>query len=58
MVMDNKALIIERVFEANIQQVWKAIANKDEMKEWYFNLEAFEPKVGFEFQFYGQGTKG
>ncbi|MGZ4034219.1 MAG: SRPBCC family protein, partial [Bacteroidia bacterium] len=33
--------------------IWKAISNKDEMKKWYFDLAAFDAKVGFEFQFYG-----
>jgi uncharacterized protein YndB with AHSA1/START domain len=28
------------------------------MRQWYFDLPAFEPVVGFEFQFYGQGHKG
>jgi uncharacterized protein YndB with AHSA1/START domain len=33
--------------------VWKAITDKNEMKNWYFELEEFRPEVGFEFQFYG-----
>jgi uncharacterized protein YndB with AHSA1/START domain len=28
------------------------------MKKWYFELPAFEPVIGFKFQFYGQGHKG
>ena len=28
------------------------------MKKWYFDLAAFKPEVGFEFQFYGEGKNG
>ncbi|HRE50380.1 MAG TPA: SRPBCC family protein [Flavitalea sp.] len=54
--MDNKTLIIERVFEAPIETVWEALTNKDLMKQWYFDVSDFKPEVGFEFEFYG-GTE-
>jgi uncharacterized protein YndB with AHSA1/START domain len=49
---------IERTFNAPVQKVWEAISDKDQMKQWYFDLEAFRPEVGFEFQFTGEGHKG
>ena len=51
--MKNEPLIIERTFNAPIEKVWKAITDKDEMKQWYFDIAAFKPEVGFEFQFEG-----
>ena len=45
--------IKEVVVKAPVQKVWKAITDKDEMKNWYFDLDEFRPEVGFEFQFYG-----
>ena len=51
--MKSKDLIIERIFNAPIEQVWKALIEKDLMKQWYFDLEEFKPKVGFTFQFTG-----
>ena len=30
--------------------------DKEEMKQWYFEIKEFKPQVGFEFQFYG-GTE-
>ncbi len=45
--------VIERTYNAPISKVWKAITDKDEMKQWYFNLAEFKPKVGFEFTFTG-----
>ena len=50
--------ISERTYNAPISKVWKAITDKDEMKQWYFELVAFKPVFGFEFQFYGEGKTG
>lgn len=49
----NEPFVIERLLKAPAQKVWKAITNKDQMKEWYFDLAEFEPVVGFEFSFEG-----
>ncbi len=51
--MKSEPFVIERTFNAPIAKVWKAITDKSDMKKWYFDLEAFEPEPGFEFQFYG-----
>jgi uncharacterized protein YndB with AHSA1/START domain len=44
-------LVIERSFDAPVETVWKAITDKVQMKEWYFDLPEFKPEVGFEFRF-------
>jgi len=32
--------------------VWKAITDKDQMKQWYFDtIDDFKPEVGFQTQF-------
>lgn len=49
--MKNEPFVIERTYQAPVEKVWKAITDKDQMKEWYFDLAAFKPEVGFEFQF-------
>lgn len=49
---------IERVYDAPVEKVWKALTDKNQMKEWYFDLAEFHPEVGFEFSFYGEGHKG
>ena len=51
-------VIVEKVYAATIDRVWRAITNKVEMKKWYFELSDFTPEVGFEFQFYGKGKQG
>lgn len=49
--MESTPFVIERTYNAPIKKVWKAITDKDEMKQWYFDLPEFKPEVGFEFQF-------
>jgi len=44
-------IVLERTFEADSTAVWKALTDKEKMKEWYFDLKEFKPQVGFEFQF-------
>ena len=44
-------LIVEHTFDAPFETVWKAITDKDQMKQWYFDLDEFNPEVGFEFDF-------
>ncbi len=51
--MNNEPFVIERTFNAPVAKVWKAITDKNEMKQWYFDLPEFKAEVGFEFQFYG-----
>ncbi len=44
-------LVLERVYSAPVERVWKALTDKKEMKKWYFDLPAFKPEVGTEFEF-------
>jgi uncharacterized protein YndB with AHSA1/START domain len=49
---------IERTYDAPAARVWKAITDKNDMIQWYFDLAEFKPEVGFEFQFTGTGNEG
>lgn len=51
-------LVVERTLNASVERVWRAITDREQMKQWYFDLSAFKPEVGFEFQFPGQGHEG
>lgn len=51
--MKNEPFVIERVLNAPCEKVWKAITDKEQMKQWYFDLKDFRPVVGFEFEFSG-----
>jgi uncharacterized protein YndB with AHSA1/START domain len=45
--------VIERIVNAPVEKVWKAITDKEQMKQWYFDIPEFKPEVGFEFTFDG-----
>lgn len=51
--MKNDPIIMERLLNAPSDKVWKAITDKEDMKQWYFDLADFKAEVGFEFQFEG-----
>lgn len=51
--MYNPPVQIERTYEAPVEKVWNAITDKEQMKQWYFDLAEFKPEVGFEFSFEG-----
>lgn len=54
--MLTQSLVFERVYTAPIESVWLAITNKQQMKEWYFDVSDFKPEVGFPFYFYGESN--
>lgn len=51
--MNTEPFVIERTYNASPERVWKAITDKNDMKQWYFDLAEFKPEVGFEFRFNG-----
>ncbi len=51
--MNTEPLVKEVIINAPVSKVWQAITQKEQMKEWYFDLAEFRPEVGFEFQFEG-----
>jgi len=44
-------IAINRIFNAPVARVWKALTSADQMREWYFDLKEFKAEVGFEFDF-------
>lgn len=51
--MKNEPFVIERTYNAPVEKVWKAITDKNDMKQWYFDLSDFKAEPGFEFRFEG-----
>ena len=43
-------LVVERIFDAPATLVWKAITNKADMNQWFFELTEFKAEAGFEFR--------
>jgi len=56
--MKSEPFVIERTYDAPVRKVWEAISDKDQMKQWYFDIPEFKPEVGAEFQFTGGDPKG
>ena len=51
--MKTEPIVFERTYNAPVNKVWQAITDRDQMKQWYFDLAEFRPEVGFEFEFTG-----
>jgi uncharacterized protein YndB with AHSA1/START domain len=49
--MNSAPLVIERLFNAPMEAVWKAITDKDQLKQWFFDVPEFRPELDFEFRF-------
>jgi uncharacterized protein YndB with AHSA1/START domain len=54
----SEPIVVEKTVNASVEKVWKALTDKEQMKQWYFDLNEFKPEVGFEFSFPGKGHKG
>ena len=51
--MNNQPIVLERLFNAPASKFWKALTDKNEMKNWYFDLAEFKAEKGFTFRFTG-----
>lgn len=55
-IMHEIVLVQQRV-NAPAEKVWKAITDKAQMKEWYFDIPDFDLEVHHEFNFYESGEE-
>ena len=51
--MTQTPLVVEKVIGAPASRIWKALTDETQMKHWYFDVSAFQPVAGFEFEFFG-----
>lgn len=49
--MQNEPFVIEKVYNTSAVNVWQALTNCREMRQWYFDIPGFRAEPGFEFQF-------
>jgi len=56
--MKNEPFVIERTFNAPVKKVWKALTDKEQMKQWYFDIPEFRAKTGLEFRFVVRDNDG
>ncbi len=50
-VVEKIPFTMERIFEAPVALVWRALTTPEAMSRWYFDLKHFKPEVGCEFSF-------
>lgn len=54
--MENSTPIVTTAtYNAPVEKVWQAITDREEMRQWYFDMPDFEPRVGCTFSFYEPG---
>lgn len=51
-------VIVEKVINASVDEVWRALTDKEALKKWCFDIPDFDPAPGAEFRFYGEGKNG
>ncbi len=56
-IMQPQSIIKEVIVNAPRSKVWQAITDKNQMKQWYFDIAEFKAQVGFKFQFYAGDEK-
>jgi len=50
--MNDQPILIEQIFKQPIEVVWKAITEKNQMIQWFFNsIPDFKAEVGYKTQF-------
>lgn len=50
--MNADPIVVEQTFNAPIAVVWKAITDKGQMRQWFFEqMTEFKPEIGFKTQF-------
>ena len=55
--MKSNPIIIEQKINASVEKVWQAITNKDELDQCFFEVDDFEPEIGYRFSFYSGGEE-
>ena len=49
-----EAFVIERVYDAPAEKVWRALTDSEKLKLWYFQIGDFKAEAGFAFVFTGE----
>ena len=38
-------VVVEKLFDAPVHQIWRALTHGNEMRKWYFDIADFKPVV-------------
>ncbi len=50
-------VIVQSFLNASPERIWRALTNKDEMKNWYFDIPDFKLELHHQFNFYEPGNE-
>jgi len=50
--MHSETIHVERTYPINATKLWQALTNKQNMKEWFYEIPNFTTEVGGEFEFF------
>ncbi len=56
--MRAETIHIERTYPISAEKLWKALTDKQTMKDWFFEIPNFSTEEGAEFEFYKSNTAG
>jgi len=49
---NNEPIIVTQLFNASMEQVWEALTDVDQMRQWYFDaIPDFKPEASFQTRF-------
>lgn len=51
----HEIVVVKQKLDAPVEKVWAALTDKNQMKEWYFDIPDFELSVHGEFNFFEPG---
>jgi uncharacterized protein YndB with AHSA1/START domain len=57
-LIKQQPVVTERTLAVPVERLWQALTDKEQLRQWFFNLDDFKPEVGFRFRFPGTGQKG
>ena len=49
-------IIVQECFNISPAAIWQAITEKEQMKQWYFDIPDFDPRINSSFNFYEHGN--
>ena len=56
---ENDRLVLEKIYNAPIHVVWKAITDREQLKQWYFDFSVdFKLEIGHQFDWYAGPPNG
>lgn len=47
----NRPVVVQKTNAASTAQIWRALTDLSQMKQWYFDIPLFKPEIGATFEF-------